>query len=85
MFSSPRREGLEFGIVLQHVIEFGYKSPHRGRAENTKRFCLASRSRSSILRIQLQRKTVWQTETFSQDLVIKTLSIETLSSIHNSH
>ena len=34
--ASLRREGLgEFGVTLLHVIEFGYQTPHRCRAENT--------------------------------------------------
>ena len=49
-----RRKGLgEIGIALLHVIEVGYNTPHRCRAENTKRFWLASLSRSSNLRIEL--------------------------------
>ena len=37
--TNPRREELgEFGVALLQVIEFGYKTPNRRRAENTKRF-----------------------------------------------
>ena len=49
-----RRKGLvEFGIAFLHVIEVGYNTPHRRRAENTKRFGLASLGRYSNLRIKL--------------------------------
>ena len=49
-----RRKGLgEFGIALLHVIEDGYNTPHRHRAENTKRFRLASLGRYSNLRNKL--------------------------------
>ena len=49
-----RRKGLgEFGIALLHVIEVGYNTLHRCPAENTKRFWLASLSRSSNLRIKV--------------------------------
>ena len=47
--ASPRRERLgKFCAALLHVFEFGYKTPHRCRAESTKWFDLASRSKSSI-------------------------------------
>ena len=60
-----RREGLgELGIALLHVIKVGYNTLHRCPAENTKRFWLASLSRSSNLRIKLWRETVWQTDTY---------------------
>ena len=47
--ASPRREGLvEFGVALEHVTDYGNKTLLRCRAENTKRFWLASPSRSSF-------------------------------------
>ena len=49
-----RRKGLgEFGIALLHVIEVGYNTPHRRRAETTKRFGLASLGRYSNLKNKL--------------------------------
>ena len=60
-----RRKRLgEFGIALLHVIEVGYNTPHRRRAENTKPFGLASLRRYSNLRIKLQLETIWQTDTY---------------------
>ena len=60
-----RRKGLgEFGIALLHVIEVGYNTPHRRRAEIIKRFGLASLGRYSNLRIKLYRETIWQTDTY---------------------
>ena len=43
----------EFGIALLHVIEVSYNTPHRRRAESTKRFGLASLGRYSNLRNKL--------------------------------
>ena len=54
----------KFGIALLHVIEVGYYTPHRRRAENTKRFGLANLGRYSNLRIKLQRETICQTDTY---------------------
>ena len=45
--ASSKTEDLgEFGVALLHVIKFGYKTSHRCRVENTKRFRLASCIRS---------------------------------------
>ena len=47
--ASLRRGRLgEFGVALLHGMDFSYKTLHRCRAANTKRFFLASRSRSSF-------------------------------------
>ena len=60
-----KKKGLgEFGIALLHVIEVGYNTLHRRRAENTKRFELASLGRYSNLRNKLQPETIWQTDTY---------------------